>query len=316
MPLGGAVQFWNFLAIRLFQAFFVVFLVVTIVFFISRVVGDPTSYLLPVDASNEEVERVRENLGLNDSAIVQYGRYLWELAQLDFGESFRGGGTSTIGAIGDRSVNTLKLGAAGLIFALGLSIPLGIIAALNRGKLVDWIARFLAVIGQATPSFWLGLMMIFFFAVELGWFPTGGSTGFKSLILPAISIGLLEMAAIMRLTRSGMIEVMDTDFIRTARAKGLNERVVILRHAVRHALLPVVTVLGIGLGRLIAGSVIIEVVFAWPGIGRLIIDSIFQSDFPMVQTAIIVLAATISLANVLVDVSYRLIDPRIRAGSL
>ena len=311
------MQFWSFLAIRLLQAFFVVFLVVTIVFFISRVVGDPTTYLLPVDASNEEVERVREHLGLNDSPIVQYGRYLWELVQLDFGESFRGGGTSTIGAIGDRSVNTLKLGAAGLVFALALSIPLGITAALNRGKLVDWIARFLAVIGQATPSFWLGLMMIFLFAVELGWFPTGGSKeGFKSLILPAISIGLLEMAAIMRLTRSGMIEVMDTDFIRTARAKGLTERVVISRHAVRHALLPVVTVLGIGLGRLIAGSVIIEVVFAWPGIGRLIIDSIFQSDFPMVQTAIIVLAAAISLANVLVDVSYRLIDPRIRAGSL
>ena len=310
------MQFWNFLAIRLMQAFFVVFIVVSIVFFVSRTVGSPETFLLPFDATNAEIETLRENLGLNDHIVVQYGKYLWELLQLDFGNSFRGGGTSTIGSIGDRSVNTFKLGAAALVFAIATSVPLGIAAALNRGKPIDWLARLLAVIGQATPSFWLGLMMIFFFAVELGWFPTGGAKGFKSLILPALSLGLLEMAAIMRLTRSGMIEVMDTDFIRTARAKGLSERVVIVRHAVRHALLPVVTVLGIGLGRLIAGSVIIEVVFAWPGIGRLIIDSIVQNDFPMVQTAIIVLAATISLANVVVDVSYRVIDPRIRAGSL
>ena len=310
------MQFWNFLAIRLIQAFFVVFIVVSIVFFISRMVGSPETFLLPFDATNADIEALRENLGLNDPMIIQYGNFLWELLQLDFGNSFRGGGISTIESIGDRSVNTFKLGGAALVVAIGGSVPLGIIAALRRGKPVDWLARLLAVIGQATPSFWLGLMMIFFFAVELGWFPTGGASGFKALILPAISLGLLEMAAIMRLTRSGMIEVMDTDFIRTARAKGLNERVVIVRHAVRHALLPVVTVLGIGVGRLIAGSVIIEVVFAWPGIGRLIIDSIQQNDFPMVQTAIIVLAASISLANVLVDVSYRIIDPRIRAGGL
>ncbi len=310
------MQFWNFLAIRLLQAFFVVFVVVSIVFFVSRTVGSPETFLLPFDATNADIEALRENLGLNDPMIIQYGNFLWELLQLDFGNSFRGGGISTIESIGDRSVNTFKLGGAALVVAIGGSVPLGIIAALRRGKPVDWLARLLAVIGQATPSFWLGLMMIFFFAVELGWFPTGGASGFKALILPAISLGLLEMAAIMRLTRSGMIEVMDTDFIRTARAKGLNERVVIVRHAVRHALLPVVTVLGIGVGRLIAGSVIIEVVFAWPGIGRLIIDSIQQNDFPMVQTAIIVLAASISLANVLVDVSYRIIDPRIRAGGL
>ena len=310
------MQFWNFLAIRLLQAFFVVFVVVSIVFFVSRTVGSPETFLLPFDATNADIEALRENLGLNDPMIIQYGNFLWELLQLDFGNSFRGGGISTIESIGDRSVNTFKLGGAALVVAIGGSVPLGIIAALRRGKPVDWLARLVAVIGQATPSFWLGLMMIFFFAVELGWFPTGGASGFKSLILPAISLGLLEMAAIMRLTRSGMIEVMDTDFIRTARAKGLNERVVIVRHAVRHALLPVVTVLGIGVGRLIAGSVIIEVVFASPGTGRLIIDSIQQNDFPMVQTAIIVLAASISLANVLVDVSYRIIDPRIRAGGL
>ena len=310
------MQFWNFLAIRLLQAFVVVFIVASVVFFVSRLVGNPESFLLPFDATNEEIETVRERFGLNDPFIVQYGDFLWELAQLDFGQSYRGGGTSTIGAIGERAVNTLKLTSAALVFAVSLSIPLGVAAALNRGKRIDWLTRLLAVFGQATPSFWLGLMVIFFFAVELGWFPTGGAEGFKSLILPAVSLGLLEMAAIMRLTRSGMIDVMGSDFIVTARAKGLRERTVITRHALRHALLPVVTILGIGVGRLIAGSVIIEVVFAWPGIGRLIIDSIVQSDYPMVQTAIIVLAASIALANVLVDVSYRLIDPRIRAGAL
>ena len=310
------MQFWNFLAIRLLQAIFVVFIVVSIVFFVSRTVGSPETFLLPFDATNADIEALRENLGLNDPQIVQYGNFLWDILQLDFGNSYRGGGISTLEAIGDRAVNTFKLGVGALVVSLAGSIPLGIIAALRRGKPIDWVARLLAVIGQATPSFWLGLMMIFFFAVQLGWFPTGGADGFKALILPAVSLGLLEMAAIMRLTRSGMIEVMDTDFIRTARAKGLNERVVIFRHAVRHALLPVVTILGIGLGRLIAGSVIIEVVFAWPGVGRLIIDSIIQNDFPMVQAAIIVLAASISLANVLVDVSYRVIDPRIRAGAL
>jgi len=310
------VQFWNYLVVRLLQAVVVVFVVVSIVFFVARLVGNPEAFLLPYEATDDEIETIRDRLGLNDTLIEQYGNFLWDLVNLDFGTSYRGAGTSTIAAIGERAVNTLKLTVAGMFFAVGLSIPLGIAAALRRGKVTDWIARFLAVFGQATPSFWLGLMVIFFFAVELRWFPTGGAEGFRSLVLPALSLGLLEMAAIMRLTRSGMIDVMGSDFITTARAKGLRERTVIMRHALRHALLPVVTILGLGLGRLIAGAVIIEVVFAWPGIGRLIIDSIVQSDYPMVQTAIIVLAASIALANALVDVSYRLIDPRIRAGAI
>lgn len=311
------MQFWNYLIIRLIQAIFVVLLVVTIVFFVSRSVGNPEASLLPpLTSSAEDKERFRELLGLNDPLHVQYGNFLLDLVQGDFGTSWRGGGAPTLEAISDRAVNTFKLGVAGVIFAIALAVPLGIIAALKRGTTIDWLARFVAVIGQATPSFWLGLMMIFFFAVQLGWFPTGGAKeGFRSLILPALALGLFEMVAIMRLTRSGMIEVLDTDFIRTARAKGLSERTVIWRHGLRHALLPVVTMLGISLGRLIGGTVIIEMVFAWPGVGRLIIDSILQNDFPMVQSSIIVLAASIALVNLLVDVSYRFIDPRIRAGA-
>ena len=310
------MQFWNYFAIRLVQAFFVVLIVVTTVFFVSRTVGNPEATMLPLEARDVDIENLKETLGLNDPLFVQYGNFLWDLAQGDFGSSWLGGGAPALAAIGDRAVSTLKLGVAGVVFALALAVPLGILAALKRGTVIDWLARFVAVIGQATPSFWLGLMMIFFFAVQLGWFPTGGAKdGFRSLILPALALGLFEMVAIMRLTRSGMIEVMDTDFIRTARAKGLRERVVITRHAMRHALLPVVTMLGLSLGRLIGGSVIIEMVFAWPGIGRLIIDSILKNDFPMVQASIIVLAASIAIVNLLVDVSYRLIDPRIRAGA-
>ncbi len=310
------MQFWNFLALRLLQAFVVVFIVVSLVFLVSRLVGNPEEFLASPDGTQEDIEQIRERFGLNDSILVQYGNFLGDLFQGDFGNSYTGGGASTIDSIGDRAWNTFKLGAAALVFAIATAVPLGVAAALRRGGVVDWLARALAVVGQAVPGFWLGLMMIFFFAVRLDLVPTGGAVGWQSLILPAISLGMLEMAAIMRLTRSGMIEVMDTDFIRTARAKGLPERTVILRHGLRHAMLPVVTILGLSLGRLIAGSVIIEVVFAWPGVGRLIIDSIVRSDYPMVQAAIIVLAASISLANVLVDVSYRFIDPRIRAGSL
>ncbi len=305
------MQFWNFLFIRVAQAFVVVLVVATVVFVVSRMVGHPETFLAPIDATNEEIEVIKEAYGLNDSIPSQFVNYISELVRLDFGQSFRGGGT--LDAIGSRAVNTFKLGAAGLIFALGLGIPLGIIAGLRRGTPLDWAARLIAVIGQATPNFWLALMMIFFFAVKLGWFPTAGADGFRSLILPAIALGALEAAAFMRLTRSGLIEVMDSDFIRTARAKGLAEHTIIRRHALRHALFPVVTVMGIGVGRMIAGVVIIELVFAWPGVGRLIIDSIRQSDYPMVQTAVIVVAASIALVNVVVDVSYRVIDPRIRA---
>ena len=312
------MQFWNYLAIRLVQAFVVVLLVVTIVFFVSRTIGNPEVFLLPtLSASDADIERIKAQLGLDKPLLVQYGTFLLDMAQGDFGISFRGGGGKpTIELIGERAVNTVKLGVAGLVFAIALAVPMGVLAALRRGTAVDWLTRFLAVVGQATPSFWLGLMMIFFFAVELGWLPTGGlKDGFKSLIMPAIALGLFELAAIMRLTRSGMIEVMDTDFIRTARAKGLDERVVVFRHAIRHALLPVITMLGLSLGRLIGGSVIIELVFAWPGVGRLLVTAILEDDFPVVQAGIIVFAISIALANLLVDVTYRVIDPRIRAGA-
>ncbi len=253
------MQFWNFLAVRLLQA---VMVVVSLVFLVSRLVGNPEQFLAGPDATREDFEGIKERFGPNDSIGVQYLNLLGDLIQGDLGHSWVGGGVSTLDSIGDRAWNTFKLGVAALAFALVTAVPLGVLAGLRRGRVSDWLARTLAVVGQAVPGFWLGLMMIFFFAVDLRWFPTGGAEGWRTLVLPEISLGMLEMAAIMRLTRSGMIEVMDTHFIRTARAKGLPERTVIVRHGLRHAMLPVATILGIGIGRLIAGSVIIEVVFA------------------------------------------------------
>jgi peptide/nickel transport system permease protein len=309
-------SFWAILVGRLLQGILVVFTVVTIVFVVSRVVGDPIRYLASDESTAEEIEALQDLFGLNDPLYEQYADFVWDLARLEMGNSFLTG-RSAVDEVRSRSVKTLQLGFAALLFSLVLGVPLGVIAALRRGTPIDWFARFLAVIGQATPNFFLGLLAIFFFAVKLGWLPTGGGGGVFStnMIMPVVVLGMLTSAGVMRLTRSAMIDVMGTDFIRTARAKGLRERTVIRRHALRHALLPVATILGIQLGRLIAGSVIVETVFAWPGVGRLTISAIQGSDYPVVQLSIMVIASTIVLANIVVDLSYRLIDPRIRAGN-
>ncbi len=313
--MGGPMQVLNLVLVRLVQAVFVVWFVVSLVFVTVRVFGNPETALLPFEATNEQYEQLREELGLNDPLGVQYANFLADAVQGDLGFSYFKRGPA-LEHVGNRVGDTLKLTTAGLVVALALGMPLGIIAALRRGTLPDWLARLAAVIGQAVPNFWLGLMLIFLIAVNVRAIPTGGSDGFAALILPALTLGAASAAGFMRLTRSGMIDVMNTDFIRTARAKGLSERVVITRHALRHALLPVITILGIELGRLIAGSVIIEVVFAWPGIGRLMIESIRNNDFPVVQAGIVVIAFAIVLANLVVDLAYPLIDPRIRAEAL
>jgi len=309
------MQFLNLVLIRLIQTILVIWIVVSIVFIVSRLIGNPTQALLPFDSTNEEIAELEEKLGLNDPLIVQYGRFIADAVQLDFGYSFHRTGPA-MEQVADKVLGTVKLTMSGLVVALVLGLPLGLLAALRRGSPLDWLARVVAVFGQATPSFWLGLMLIFFLAAKVSWFPTAGADGFRSLVLPAIALGLLSAAGFMRLTRSGMIDVMSTDFIRTARAKGLNERTVILRHGLRHALIPVMTILGLELGRLIAGSVIIEVVFSWPGIGRLMIESILKSDYPTVQAGVAVIAGSIAFGNLLVDLSYRFIDPRIRVAEL
>ena len=310
----GAQSISTILVSRILQGILVVFVVLSVVFLVSRLARNPVEYLTTDQTTAEEKELLKEQLGLSGPIGIQYVNFLVDAVQLDLGNSFISA-RPALGEVTSRAPKTLQLGAAALIFSLVLGIPLGVIAALNRATPTDWMARFLAVLGQAIPNFWLGLILIFFFAVQLDWMPTGGSGGVEHLVLPTITLGLLASAVSMRLTRSGMIDVMGTDFIRTARAKGLRESSIIWRHAVRHALLPVATILGIQVGYMIAGTVIVEQVFAWPGIGRLMLHTILVGDFPVMIAGILIISTSIVVVNILVDLSYPIIDPRIRAGS-
>ena len=310
----GPQSISTILVSRLLQGILVVFVVISVVFLVSRLARNPVEYLTTDETTEEEKELLKEQLGLTGPIGIQYVKFLWDAVQLDLGNSFISA-RPALSEVSSRASKTLQLGAAALLFSLVLGVPLGVIAALNRATPTDWVARFLAVLGQAVPNFWLGLMLIFFFAVQLDLMPTGGSGGVEHLVLPTITLGLLASAISMRLTRSGMIDVMGTDFVRTARAKGLRESTIIWRHALRHALLPVATILGIQVGYMIAGTVIVEQVFAWPGIGRLMLHTILVGDFPVMIAGILVISTSIVVANILVDLSYPIIDPRIRAGS-
>ena len=301
------------LALRLLASILVLFTVLTMVFFMSRAIGDPVSLLADIEATREGIEEIKERLGLNDPIMERYGRFLWNAVQLDFGVSHRSA-QPAMDDVRRRIGNTLQLAAAALIFAVGVGVPIGVLAAIKRGSTIDLIGRLFALIGQATPSFWQGLILIFLFSVELDLLPTGGKGDFRSLILPAVTLGSFFAAGMVRLTRSAMLEVLDSDYIRTARAKGLREFAVIRRHALRNALFPVITILGLYVGDLIAGSIIIETVFAWPGVGLLIWSSIRGADFPVVQAAVVVTATWVIIANVIVDFSYTYLDPRVREG--
>ena len=306
--------FFATIVLRLVQSVFVVFVVVSIVFFVSRVAGDPISYLAPPNATDAEIAALKRAEGLDRPIYRQYAEFVWDAARLDLGKSYRTGQPAVV-EVRARLPKTAQLAAGALGFALFFGIPLGLTSALKRGSPIDVVVRMLALVGQAVPNFWLGLMLILFFSVRLGWLPTGGTGGIDHLVLPSITLGAFSAAAVMRLTRSGMLDVLGSDFVRTARAKGLSERVVILRHALRHALVPVVTLLGLLMGRLIAGAIVVETVFAWPGLGRLMINSIQSFDYPVVQLGVIFIASAIVLTNMLVDLSYQLIDPRIRTGA-
>ncbi len=298
---------------RLLQSIAVVFVVVTLVFVGSRLIGDPIEAYSARNATPEAIEAQQERLGLLDPMIVQYGNFLWGALHLDFGDSFFSEQPAW-DEVTSRMWATVQLSLAAFVLILAIGVPVGMLAALRRGSVPDLIARLLALVSQAMPNFWLGLVLIFIFAVQLGWLPTSGKGGFENLILPAITLAGFGTAATMRLTRSGMLEVLSNDYIRTAQAKGLATRTVILRHALRNALLGLVTFLGITLAQLLAGSIIVEVVFAWPGVGRLIFRSISLRDFPLIQVGVLLIAVWFVVINILVDLSYNFLDPRIRVG--
>ena len=301
----------TFLVRRLLQSLVVLFGVSFVVFAILHLTGDPALVLLPPDASAADVLRFREAMGFNDPFLVQYGRFLGGALRGDFGQSIRHG-ESAFGLVVERLPATFELAGAALLLALCLAIPAGIVSAMRRNSVVDYVATVVALFGQSLPTFWLGIMLILLFSVQLQLLPSSGRGTLEHLILPALTLGLFTTARITRLTRSGMLEVLDQDYIRTARAKGVGDPPVVWKHALKNAAIPIVTIVGIELGTLLGGSVITETIFAWPGVGRLSVQAIANRDYPVVQAAVFLLASTFVIVNLAVDVVYTYLDPRIR----
>jgi len=296
---------------RLWQSLLVLFGVSVVVFLILHLTGDPAALLLPPDATAEDIAKFRTAMGFDDPVAVQYLRFLKGAVRGDFGESLRHG-EPAMGLVLERLPATFELAGAGLLIALGLAIPAGIVSAVRRNTSVDYVSTVVALLGQAMPTFWLGIMLILVFSVRLNWLPSSGRGGLEHLILPAITLGLFTTARITRPTRSRMLEVLGQGYVRTARAKGVAEPPVVWKHALKNASIPIVTIVGIELGTLLGGSVITETIFAWPGVGRLSVQAIFNRDYPVVQSAVFLLASTFVIVNFLVDVVYTYLDPRIR----
>ena len=301
----------SYLLRRGWQSLLVLFGVSVVVFLILHLTGDPALLLLPPDASAEDVVKFRTAMGFDDPVVVQYLRFLRGAVRGDFGESLRHG-EPAMPLVVERLPATFELAGAGLFIALALAIPAGIVSAVRRNTAVDYVSTVVALLGQAMPTFWLGIMLILVFSVHLNWLPSSGRGDLQHLVLPAITLGLFTTARITRLTRSGMLEVLGQDYIRTARAKGVSEPPVVWKHALKNASIPIVTIVGIELGTLLGGSVITETIFAWPGVGRLSVQAIFNRDYPVVQAAVFLLASTFVIVNFLVDVVYTYLDPRIR----
>lgn len=303
-------SFGQMLIRRLGRALLTVWLVVTVVFIILRLSGDPVRLLLDEDATPAQIEALRTELGLDRPVPVQYARFWLALLQGDLGDSLRFR-QPALPLVLDRFPATLHLAVAAFIISTAAGLSIGVLTALGRGTTWDRLAMALLSLLQAAPSFFLGILLIFFVSVQLGWLPSSGYGSPQQLILPATALGALTLASLARLTRSALLEVLRADFIRTARAKGLTERAVLLRHAVRNASLPVVTVLGLELAGLLTGTVIIETVFAWPGVGRLAAESVSTRDYPVVQAAVLVVTLIFVGVNLLVDLSYLILDPRV-----
>lgn len=294
--------------------FFMLFITFVSFLFVRMAPGDPVLTILNVDelsVSQEQVETLREELGFNKPLLVQYGLWLLKFIQLDFGASYVTG-QPVIDMILMGLPATLELAAGALIVMLIVSVPLGSLSALYRDSWIDQISRVLSIIGAAIPSFWLGLILIDLFGVRFNWLPTMGREGFVSLILPSLTLGLAISSVYVRLLRSSLLDSLSQEFIRAARARGLSERRIFLVHAFRHSLPPVITVFGVSLGSLIGGVVVIEVLFAYPGIGKLVVDAIRQRDYPLIQGYILIMAIIVFVVNTCVDLSYRYLNPEMR----
>jgi ABC-type dipeptide/oligopeptide/nickel transport system permease component len=276
--------------------------------------GDPVKMMLAEFVTNpDQVAQMRAQLHLDEPIVKQYGRFVTGAVRGDLGTSIRSR-RPVITEIGENLASTAQLAAAAMVVAVALGIPLGLLAALSRNSWLDVASMGAALLGVSMPSFWLGLLLIFVFSLHLAWFPATGGGDLHHLVLPAITLGMIAAAIIARLTRSSMLEVLGQDYVRTARAKGLGGFAVVVRHALKNALIPIITIFGLQFGNLLAGAVIVETVFSRPGLGRLIVGGILNKDFPLVQGTVLFVATVYVLINLLVDVAYAYADPRIRFG--
>ena len=299
---------------RLLHAGLALLGVSVLVFVILRVIpGDPARMLLPEGAPQSAVDELDRQLGLHKPLLEQYLIFLHSVARGDFGQSFQYKAPAAR-VVWERIPATADLTTAAILLIVCVGVPIGIVAASRRRTVYDYAGMTFAVLGQSLPNFWLGIMLILFFGVTMRVLPTSGFEGWRYLVLPSVTLAAYPTAFVARLTRSGMLEVLNQDFVRTARSKGLAGTAVVLRHALRNAVIPVLTILGLQIGVLLSGAVITESVFAWPGIGKLIVDAIFSRDFPVVQTVLILSAAVFVLVNLVVDLLYAVLDPRIRFG--
>ena len=296
---------------RLWQGAIAIIGALLIVFVAQRLAGDPVALMLPMEATEEDFAAMRAQLGLDRPFIVQFGIFFMDALRGEFGTSYHWN-QPAMDLLLDRLPATLELAMAGLAFAIALSVPLGVLSAVYRGGWIDSAAKIFAMLGQAMPSFWVGLLLIVLIAVELQWLPAYGRGTFAHLILPAIALGWYPVAAMTRTLRSSMLDILESDYVRMERAIGLPEGQIVWRYALRNAAVPLVTMVGVYFANMLGGAFVIEVVFAWPGVGRTVVEAVFARDFPVVQAGVVLASVVFVVVNLLVDLSYGFIDPRIR----
>ena len=287
--------------------------VMILVFFLVRITGDPANLMASREASPETIEEIRREWGFDRPIVVQFWDFVTGAAVLDFGRSYHFK-TEAMPMVLERLPATIELAAVGLLIAVSIGIPLGLIGGFNPGSVIDSVGRFLALLAQSIPNFWLALILILLFAVRLGWFPSFGRDELRSVVLPAFVLGLPVLGQIVRLTRSAVLEIRSEDFVRTAHSKGLQPRTIYVKHVLRNVAIPLISVIGVQFGYMLGGSIYIETIFAWPGIGQLLEQAIGWRDFPLIMAIAIFTSMVVLLLNLLTDVAYAVIDPRIRYG--
>lgn len=298
---------------RLIGAAVVVAGVTLAVFIVLRLSGDPAAVFMSPMATREEYDRIRQQMGLDQPLPIQYALYVGRMARGDFGTSYQRS-ESAMGVVLDRVPATVRLAAAALILILLLSLPLGVAAAVLRGTWADVQISTATLVAQALPNYWVGIMLVLLFAVQLRWLPTSGAETWQSMVLPAVTLALQPCARMTRLVRSELLDVLNQDYMRTARAKGLGGMAVLAGHGLPNAAIPVLTLIGLDVGNLLGGAIIVEAIFAWPGMGSLVVQAMSNQDFPVIQATVLVIAVTMVALNLLTDLAYGWLDPRVRLG--